>query len=331
MTAGGATGKIYTIALEEHFATPAILARTASVAGPQSPADAEALHPRLLDLDDQRIAAMDATGVDLQVISHTAPGMEHVVDDAPALAREANDLLLGAIARHPDRFAGFATLPVNDPPAAAEELRRCVGLGLRGALVNGTVDGRFLDHPAFDDLLTVADELGVPLYVHPGVPPRAVVDAYYAGFSDPVSRTLSTAAWGWHAETAVHVLRLVLGGAFDRHPGLQVIIGHMGEMLPVMIDRATGLLDPVSGLPRSLRDYVTSHVSVTVAGVYSLPAFSAAVQAFGIDRLMFSTDYPYVPGAPARQFLATVPLAPADRLRLASGNAAALLGLTLPA
>jgi len=126
------------------------------------------------------------------------------------------------------------------------------------------------------------------------------------------------------------VERLVLAGVFDRHPGLQVIIGQMGEMLPVMIDRATGLLDPISELPRSVRDYLTGHVHLTIAGVYSPPAFAAAVQTFGIDRLMFSTDYPYVPGMPARRFFETVPLALADRRRLAGENAAALLGLSIP-
>ena len=321
------TAELYTIALEEHFATPAIFSRTAHVPGPLTPESAEVMYPKLLELGDQRIAAMDAMGVDLQVISHTAPGMEHVVEDAAALAREANDVLLEAISRYPDRFAGFATLPVNDLGAVADELRRCVGLGMHGALVNGTADGRFLDDPNFDDLLTVAQELDVPLYVHPGVPPIAIRQAYYSGFSDRVNSMLSTSAWGWHAETAVHVLRLVLAGVFDRHPGLQVIIGHMGEMLPVMIDRATSLLDPISGLDKSVRDYLTGNVHLTVAGLYSPPAFSAAVQTFGIDRLMFSTDYPYVPGMPARNFLETVPLAPADRRRLAAGNATALLRL----
>ncbi len=320
----------YTIALEEHFALPEILERTSHVSGPQSDAAAAATRPMLLDLGDQRLAAMDAAGVDLQVLSHTAPGLEHVPGgDAPALARAANDAVLDAVARHPTRFAGFATLAVGDPAAAAEELQRTAGLGLRGALVNGMVQGRFLDHPSFDDLLGVAEQLDVPLYVHPGVPPPEVVRAYYAGFSDDVTRALSTVAWGWHAETAVHVLRLVLAGVFDRHPRLQVVIGHMGETLPVMLDRASSLLSPMSGLQRPVRDYLTSHVHLTIAGVYSQPAFLAALQTWGSDRLMYSTDFPYVPGAAAAKFLADVQLSPADRRRFAAGNAAALLKLEL--
>ena len=140
----------------------------------------------------------------------------------------------------------------------------------------------------------------------------------------------STSAWGWHAETAVHVLRLVLAGTFDRHPNLQVIIGHMGEMLPVMLDRADTLLSRVAHLPRRVGEYLTEHVHITVAGVYSPPAFQAALQTWGIGRLMFSTDYPYVPGAPAHAFLNNIPLAPEDRRRLAGLNAAALLRLPVP-
>ena len=322
---------LYTIALEEHFAIPEVLARAAHVRGPLLPAVESVVVPQLLDLGEQRLAAMDAVGVDIQVLSHTAPGLEHVLDaDGPALARTANDVLLDAISRHPQRFAGFATLAVADPAAAAEELRRTVSLGLRGALVNGTVDGRFLDDPGFDDLLTVAEEHEVPLYVHPGVPPDAVIQAYYGGFSPDVTTVLSTAAWGWHAETAVHVLRLVLAGVFDRHPRLQVIIGHMGEMLPVMLDRVSTLLSPLSGLQRPVREYLTEHVHVTVAAVYSPPAFQAAVQTWGVGRLMYATDYPYVPAAAAHRFLQTIPLAPADRRRLAGENAAALLRLKIP-
>jgi predicted TIM-barrel fold metal-dependent hydrolase len=197
-------------------------------------------------------------------------------------------------------------------------------------MVSGGVDGRFLDHPSFDALLSVASTRGVPLYVHPGIPPEAVRTAYYSGFDDGVNRMLSTAAWGWHSETAIHLLRLVLAGAFERHPRLQVVVGHMGEMLPVMLDRSSALLSPMSGLPKSVKEYVVEHVSITIAGVYNLPAFSAAVAAVGIDRIMFSTDYPYGPAAPAMQFCRTVPLAPDDRRRLMSGNAAALLGLDVP-
>jgi predicted TIM-barrel fold metal-dependent hydrolase len=322
---------LFTVALEEHFGMPALMARNHHVVGPEPFPPGSEKYAQLVELGERRIAAMDAAGVDIQVISHTAPALEHVLDgDGPALAREANDLLLDLIGRRPTRFAGFAALPVSDPGAAADELRRTVGLGLVGALVNGAVDGRFLDDPSFDDLLTVAEDLGVPIYVHPGIPPAAVKEAYYSGFSPAVSNIFATAAWGWHAETAVHVLRLVLAGVFDRHPRLQIIIGHMGEMLPVMIDRANSVLSPVSGLERPVRDYLTDHVHLTIAGVFSPPAFQAAVQTWGIGRLMFSTDYPFVPGAPAKAFLRNIPLAPEDRLRFAGLNAAALLKLGVP-
>jgi uncharacterized protein len=323
--------RIYTIAIEEHYASPAIMARTQDVPGPLTSEVGAALHPALVDLGPARLAAMDEAGIDFQVLSHTAPGVECIVHpDATALARAANDSVLEAVSECPHRLGGFATLPISDPDAAAAELARCLDGGMLGALVSGGVDGRFLDDPSFDAILSVAASHRVPLYVHPGIPPEEIRRTYFSGFSDAVNRMFSTAAWGWHSETAVHVLRLVLAGVFDRHPDLQVVIGHMGEMLPVMLDRSSALLSPLSGLPRTVREYVTEQVSITIAGVYNLPAFNAAVASIGIDRVMFSTDYPYGPSAPAMQFARTVPLAPADRRRFMGENAAGLLGLTIP-
>lgn len=323
--------RFYTIALEEHYASVAIMARTEDVPGPLSPAAGSALHPALVDLGPARLAAMDQAGIDFQVLSHTAPGVECILDpDAPALARAANDSVLEAVSENPDRLGGFATLPISDPDAAAKEFQRCLDRGMLGALVSGGVEGRFLDDPSFDAILSIAASYRAPLYVHPGIPPEAVRRSYYTGFSDAVNRMLSTAAWGWHSETAVHVLRLVLAGVFDRHPDLQLIIGHMGEMLPVMLDRSSALLSPLSDLPKTVREYVTEHVSITIAGVYNLPAFNAAVASIGVDRIMFSTDYPYGPAAPAMQFARTVPLARADRRRFMGENASRLLGLSIP-
>ena len=320
--------ELFTVTVEEHFATRAILDRTACVTGPMDGAAGRLQVPLLLDLDERRIEAMDETGVDMQLISHTAPGLEWVTsDDAPALATEANDILLEGIARHPDRLAGLATLPVGNPTAATQELRRSVGQGLKGGIVNGTVNGRFLDDPVFEDLLACAEELGVPLYVHPGVPPRAVQQAYYAGFPDRVSAILATAAWGWHAETAVHVLRMVLAGVFDRHPDLNIVIGHMAEMLPVMAARAETLLGAVSATPRPLRAYFAENVYVSTAGIFDHFAFAAAAALVGIDRMMLSVDYPYVPAAPAMALLRSLELSDEERLAFAGGNAVRVFGL----
>src|SRR5690606_29384982 len=172
-------------------------------------------------------------------LSNTGPGPDLVAGaDGVALAREMNDHLAAAIARYPDRFAGFAVLPLQSPDAAAVELRRAVKeLGFVGALINGSTEGRFLDHLSFDGLLSAAVDLDVPIYIHPHLAPDAVRQVYFSGLEPGASRVLEAAGWGWHSETAVHVLRLVLAGTLDRHPRLRLIIGHMGEMLPVMLAR----------------------------------------------------------------------------------------------
>jgi predicted TIM-barrel fold metal-dependent hydrolase len=156
-----------------------------------------------------------------------------------ALAREANDALAEAVRRHLGRFAGFAALPTSASEAAAGELERAVGdHGFVGALVNGHAGGRYLDDGFFWPILERAEALGVPIYLHPTPPPRPVVEASYAGdFAPGVAEGLATAAWGWHVETAIHVLRLILGGAFDRYPGFQFVVGHMGEGLPFFLPR----------------------------------------------------------------------------------------------
>jgi len=302
------------IALEEHC-----LLGPGESAGPADGPMAERL--RLLrEVGRGRIADMDASGIDLQVLSEAALG-------APPEAAAANDRLAAAVAAHPRRFAAFATLPA-DPAAAADELERAVTrLGLRGALINGRLGGRFLDDPAAGVVLGRAEALGVPLYLHPAEPPAAVRDAYYSGFAPPVTQLLATAGWGWHIESGLHVLRLILAGVFDRFPRLQVIVGHMGEALPFMLARSETILDPVAGLPRPLGAYFREHVHVTTSGFFSVPPLLCALLVLGADRLLFSVDYPFSPNARGRAFLDTAPIAPADREKIAHGNAERLLRL----
>jgi uncharacterized protein len=317
------------IALEEHFWTPAVAEAIGALrnpdAGPDSP-----LGANLADLGERRLAAMDANGIDLQVISHTTPGVQHL-DAATAvpLAREANDVLAEAVRAHPDRFAGLATLPTSDPAAAADELSRSVeDLGFLGAMVNGHTSGRFLDEPGFAPLLERFERLDVPLYIHPTEPVPAVRAAYYEGFAPTVTWFLSAAAWGWHAETALHVLRMVLGGVFDRHPGLRVIVGHMGEMLPFMLQRVDDNLPPrVTGLDRLPSEYVLDHVVITTSGLFSVPPLRCALDVFGIERVLFSIDWPYAPNEEGRRLLSEAPLEGEDLERFAHGNAERVLGL----
>jgi len=325
------------VALEEHFSVPAAVKRIDPGAVARrgfKPRKAAPGRPNVMDLlpeiGEVRLKSMDEAGVTVQVLSAGGPGPDLVPGaDGVAMAREVNDHLAAAIAKHPDRFAGFATLPLASPDACAAELRRCVKeLGFLGALTNGTTDGRFLDHPSYDSLLAAAVELDVPIYIHPHLPPPSVHEAYYSGLPDGADRVLSTAGWGWHSEVAIQVLRMALAGTLDKHPKLKVIIGHMGEMLPVMLARIdeTSALD-IDHLKRPVSRAILDQVWITTSGIFSQPPFIAALQTFGIDRIMFSIDYPFAPNAKGRKFLNEVALSPADMAKLTHGNADALLKL----
>lgn len=325
------------VALEEHFTVPALVRRIdpAAIARRGFRARRDPLTgPKPMELAPeigaQRLQFMDEAGITVQVLSNTGPGPDLVAGaDGVALARDMNDHLAAAIARHPDRFAGFAVLPMQSPDAAAVELRRAVKeLGFVGALINGSTEGRFLDHPSFDDLLSAAVELDVPIYIHPHLAPQAVRQAYFSGLEPGASRVLEAAGWGWHSETAIHIFRLVLAGTLDQHPRLRLIIGHMGEMLPMMLARADDVfaLD-IAHLQRPISRTILDQVWLTTSGIFTEPPFLAALLTFGIDRIMFSVDYPYASNTRGRTFLDRLSLAPADMAKLTHRNADALLKL----
>jgi predicted TIM-barrel fold metal-dependent hydrolase len=327
------------VALEEHFATASLLEgpalefleRFSSATAQVFPGAAPRRVEQLFDLAEGRIADMDAAGVDVQVLSLTAPGLEPFpAADAVRMAREINDHLAEAIQRHPQRFAGFAALPTADPVAAADELEHAVGEHrFVGAVINGHCQGRRLDDEFFWPILERAEALGTPLYLHPTPPPASVFSPLYAGnYSESVAFLLSTGAWGWHIETATHLLRLILSGAFDRFPRLQVIIGHMGEALPAMLPRLDVMLPTAAtNLQRAPSDYLRQNVYYTFSGFNWTPQFLSLLLQVGADRIMFSTDYPYAPMAEATAFLTDIPVSPDDRERIAHGNAEELLGL----
>jgi predicted TIM-barrel fold metal-dependent hydrolase len=282
------------------------------------------------EMGEQRLKLMDEAGITMQVLSNTGPGPDLVSGpEGVALAAAMNDYLAEAVAQAPDRFAGFAVLPMCSPEACAAELTRAVRtLRLKGALINGTTQGRFLDNRAYDELLAQAVALDVPIYIHPHLPPPAVNEIYYSGLPEGADRVLGSAGWGWHSEVAIQILRMVFAGTFDKHPKLKIIIGHMGEMLPVMmarIDQVSSL--DVDHLKRKPSQTILDQVWITTSGIFTQPPFVAALQTFGIDRIMFSVDYPYAPNAKGRAFLERVALSPADMERLCWRNAAALLGL----
>jgi len=319
-----------TIALEEHFWTAGLAAPPGT--GPLARPDGQRLDAALRDLDKTRIADMDAAGIDLQVVSHAQPAAQGLPEaGGAAAARRANDELAAAVARHPGRLAGFATLPTGSPAAAADELARAVTeLGFAGALVNSTLgtDGAFLDDPRFAPLLARFETLDVPLYLHPAPPPASLRDTLYGGLPGPVSAVLATTAWGWHSEAGLHALRLVAGGVFDRHPRLRVIVGHCGEMLPFMLGRIDDVLPPsLTGLAAPPSEYFLRHVWVTTSGMFSVPPVLCSIAVFGVDRVLFSVDYPFGANAAGRALLDALPISPADKAKVAGRNAELLLGL----
>jgi uncharacterized protein len=325
------------VALEEHFSVPALARRISPeviarrgfgrrnvMPGRPNPLDL------LPEIGEQRLAAMDEAGITMQVLSSSGPGADLL--DGPegnAFARDINDALAAAIARHPDRFAGFAHLPMRDPEAAARELSRAVrDLGFHGALINGTTEDRFLDDRRFEPILSAAESLAVPIYLHPHLAPAAVRQLYYDNLPENSGTVLEAAGWGWHSETALHVLRLVLSGTLDRHPRLKLIIGHMGEGLPVMLARCDQVFEAyVAHLSRPISQTILEQVWITTSGIFSQPPFLAALLTFGIDRILFSVDYPFASNARGSDFLRAVTLSPTDLAKLAHGNADRLLGL----
>jgi predicted TIM-barrel fold metal-dependent hydrolase len=326
-----------TVALEEHFSVPSIASRVdKSVLARRGyrprtlPKDAPNPLELLPEIGDKRLKSMDDAGISVQVLSNSGPGPDLVPGQAGVdMARETNDFLAKAIATRPDRFAAFAALPLQSPDAAAVEFVRTVKeLGFVGAMVHGTTEGRFLDHSSFEPVLAAAEQLDVPIYIHPHIPPEPVRQAYFSDLPPGPGRVLETAGWGWHSETAVHVLRMVIAGTLDRHPRLRLIIGHMGEMLPMMLARADKVFALDSGhLKRPVSRTILDQVWITTSGIFDEPPFLAALLTFGIDRIMFSVDYPYSPDAMGREFLERIALAPADMAKLAHGNADALLKL----
>ncbi len=330
------------VALEEHFSLPALAARIDPAVvvkrgypAPGAPSVRPEIDERLKDFGEGRLKSMDDNGISLQVLSMSGPGADLLSpSEGPAWAREMNDTIAGHVASKPAHFAGFAHLPLTAPEAAAEELERAVTkLGFHGCMVNGTTDGKFLDDPMFEPLLARAEALDTPIYIHPGIPPASVRDAYYGNLAAPLAVTFARAGWGWHAETAVHVLRLVLSGALDRHPKLKIIIGHLGEGLPAMLDRFDEVFAPATPkfLQRSVTNTILDQVHVTTSGFYHKPSFLTLLQTFGADRIMFSVDYPFSSNKVAREFLDTLQVSPADKAKIAHGNADRLLKLKAPA
>ena len=322
-----------TIGTEEHFVTDEVVAawsRLDSRAREDSPASAPPgeLGEQLRELGERRIAAMDESGLDVQVISLTTPGLHNLPPDAATgLQVETNDRIAEFVNGRGDRFQGFATLATPAPRAAAHELERAVTkLGLNGGMLFGRTGERNLDHRDNWPIFEAAESLRAPLYIHPQVPQPAVRDALYAGFDDDVDNAFARHGIGWHYESGVQFLRLVLAGVFDRFPDLQVLLGHWGEVVLFYLDRADGLAMQAK-LPLRFSEYVRRNAYITAGGVYSQRYLRWAVEVAGVERIMFATDYPYRPGPDGgvEHFLQSAGLDQADQERIAAANWDALV------
>lgn len=314
------------ITVEEHFSVPgtSVMASMGSAAGALNDSAMDTglvagADQRGLSIDDDRVGAMDAAGIDLQVLSSPETRPDHV--------RETNDYLHDAVRRYPGRFAGFASLPWADPDGAVAELKRCVdGLGFVGAFVTNRVEDSFLDAERFDPVLKAAVDLGVPINIHPGLPPEAIRNASYGGLSPMVSAVFSSFGYGWHVDTGVHALHMILSGVFDRYPGLQIILGHWGELIPYYLPRLEDRMPPrITGLKRRITDYFIDNFHVSPSGIFDYRQLQLCIQMIGVERILYAVDYPIMGLGDARPFLESAPIPDSDKEKIAHENAERLL------
>jgi predicted TIM-barrel fold metal-dependent hydrolase len=291
------------------------------------------LAPKLADVTGERLKSMDSNGITVQVLSVDSSGANLVSSNyAPTFAMQYNDLIAKKIAGFEDRFTAFALLPMTAPLAAADELERTVNeYNFRGAMIRGLTQDKFLDQPEFAPIFERAEKLDVPIYLHPGLPPKGVADIYYSGLPNysGMAEALACYGWGWHQETALHVLRLLFSGVFDKYPKLKLIIGHMGEMLPMMMARSERAFKPGNGgaNQRTLTDTFHQQVHITTSGFFTQPPLKVALDTFGIDNIMFSVDYPFSTNEMGIEFLNAIELPDEQIEKIAHGNADKLLNL----
>lgn len=312
------------IAIEEHFWDRELAATYRGV---------EASRPgrveeRLKDFGGERIADMDAAGIDISVLSHGAPSGQRLdAAEAVPLLRRVNDRLLAAIAGGSGRLAGFAALPLADPDAAADELERCVALGLKGAMVHPECGGVLIDDRRFWPVYARAEKLDVPIYVHPALPRPEVTRAYYADYMADYPM-IARPAWGYTVEAGTVAIRLVLSGLFEAHPNLKVILGHLGESIPFQMWRIDHALSRAGQRPIRFREVFNRNFWVTTSGFFSTPALQCTIAELGTDHVMFSVDWPFVPDSrPAAEWLSGAPLSQEVRRAIFGGTAKQLLRL----
>lgn len=313
------------IAIEEHFLTKAVKDEWEKYSDKDDPTQKlnfGDIENRLNEIGDTRLKLMDETGIDVQVLSLTSPSLHNLGSESVFLASQTNDYVAEIVNKTPDRFQGFAALPMSVPKETAKELERSVkNLGLKGAMLCGRTREKNLDHKDYWELFECAEVLGVPLFIHPQIPQKAVRDVYYSGFDDLTDLAFSTFGLGWHYEAGIQFVRLVLAKVFDRFPNLQIILGHWGEVILFYTERLASL-NRATKLDKPFIDYVRENLYVTASGMYSHSYLQRSVEIIGIDRILFSADYPYQyrQGRDARNFLEATVLNKEDKEKFAFAN-----------
>jgi len=315
--------KLELIAVEEHFMEPSLAQYLGKAASPPA-----AMHAKLYDFFEVRLAEMDAAGIDKQILSHQSPGSQRLSDDVAVEAcRAVNDALALVIAERPDRFDGFAMIPTNLPEAAADEMTRAVEeKGLKGAMIHGLNHGEFLDLPRYRPIFARAEALGVPVYIHPAEPDSTVTERYYAPY-DETHSMMTKAAWGFGVETGTQAVRMVISGMFQDHPDLKILVGHLGEALPFWLWRLDDSFRKPRNPPSDFAEVFRQNFWITTSGFFSDTALACSVETMGVDRILFAVDYPYASSQIGADWMRNVPLSDTDRAKIASGNARTLLGL----
>jgi len=321
------------VAFEEHMALQETLEDSRSFAGGSGKWDEFAR--QILYIGAERLAGMDENGIEFAILSLNSPAVQAILDTKKAIdvSRRANDRMAEAVASHPGRFAAFAALPMQDPDAASKELTRCVKeYGFKGALVNGFTQkdvpdsAIYFDIPEYRSFWSTVSDLDVPFYMHPRmqIPSRAQP---YAGHP-----WLMSAPWGFAVETSIHALRLCGSGLFDDFPKLKIILGHLGEHIPYdlwRIDARMRFSPRGYTGKRYLGEYFRDHFYITTSGNFCDPAFRCALDVMGVDRMMFSADYPFEKMKDAADWFDKTPLSEADRLQIGRTNAVKLFKLNL--
>ena len=328
------------ITLEEHYNDRELMNEISkfNVQHEMSPERAEAMQflmrrsfpgEELIDFD-KRLQYMDEKHIDVQVLSlSSGPSDNTPEEDAIRICKMGNDITKKHIDEHPDRFYGFASLPMCAPEAAAEELERCVKeLGFKGAMLAGRHNGRFFNEEEFFPVFAKAAELDVPIYFHPAMPPMEVQQSNYMSdnYSFIVGSEFATAGYGWHAEAGIQLVRMILSGIFDKLPNLKFISGHWGETIPAFLERMNSILDQeITHLDKTFIEYYKEHVYLTPSGILSNDQLEYLVKVMGADHILYAIDYPYILPEDPYGFLMNANITDEEKELIAHGNAERIL------